>query len=137
MCKRDTKGFSLIELLIVIMIIAILAAILLPKYYAFTDDTRKNAALAEAKSIWSIEHTNYANYGYYPVISNGVPDGAGNTQSKLTLADGTVYTFDGTLTSTGIPDGNFTYTKWNGSVTNKLWTITCDPNGNMIETQGT
>ncbi|WP_425603573.1 prepilin-type N-terminal cleavage/methylation domain-containing protein [Luteimonas rhizosphaericola] len=51
--ERHSRGFTLIELMIVVAIIAILAAIALPAYNAYRVRSAENACLAEAKSYAS------------------------------------------------------------------------------------
>ena len=51
MKAMSRKGFTLIEILIVVIILGILAAIVIPQFSSATDDTRKASMLSSLKSL--------------------------------------------------------------------------------------
>ena len=48
--KNNKKGFTIVELVVVIAVIAILAAVLIPTFSSITNSARESAAMQEAKS---------------------------------------------------------------------------------------
>ncbi len=59
-CKRLQAGFTLIELIIVIVIVGIMAAVAIPMYQNLTDDARQAATDGIAGTLASGSSTNYA-----------------------------------------------------------------------------
>lgn len=107
--KKVKKGFTLIELIVVIAILGILAAVLIPKFTSFTDDARKNSAKSEAKTCQTAVSSYYAKYGKWPTSAT-----ADVTNLKECGLPGAV-TIGGTAPSiTATTDGSFTYTSKDG-----------------------
>lgn len=71
MKKNNKKGFTIVELVIVIAVIAILSAVLIPTFSSVTKKAKESAALSEASSALTavlVEENgalDTANYNYY------------------------------------------------------------------------
>lgn len=55
MKKTNKKGFTIVELVIVIAVIAILSAVLIPTFAGVTTNAKKSAALQEARNAYTEE----------------------------------------------------------------------------------
>ena len=64
--KVSSSGFTLIELMIVIAIIGILAAIAIPQFSAYRKKAFNAAALSDLRNTRSVVEAYYQDYFYYP-----------------------------------------------------------------------
>lgn len=49
--KKDQKGFTLVEVIVVLVILAIMAAVLIPSLIGYIDKSRQNTVVSETRSI--------------------------------------------------------------------------------------
>ena len=81
MYDRKEKGFTLIELMIVVVIIAILAALAIPKFMQATTKSKQSEAKMILKQIYAMQHAYRQEYNSY--CSNGVSASAGGSITSL------------------------------------------------------
>lgn len=93
MIKIKKKGFTLVELMVVIVIIGILVAIIVPSVTSAIDAANRQAAIANAKSSltdWTIKVTS-GEAGYTYTDENGEQVALSEAEA-LRIMSGTVYT---------------------------------------------
>jgi general secretion pathway protein G len=72
--KRAVRGFTLIELMLVLVILSILAAIVVPKFSGRTEQARQTAAQTQISSFGTALDAFEVDNGYYPKGRNGLTD---------------------------------------------------------------
>jgi prepilin-type N-terminal cleavage/methylation domain-containing protein len=124
--QRDTKGFTLVEVLVVVVILAILAAIAVPIYLKYVQSARAGEAQEAIGSIMSAAKVYHAETGTWPTDTRQLK----NLKLDPLVVDRWVFSINGggsgiqsiTATSTarmpGGPGNPVTYTattgKWSG-----------------------
>lgn len=73
---QNKKGFTLIELIVVIVIIGIIAAIIVPRLGGFSDKAEVAACEATRRTMETAAAVMYAEDGAYPLIADLI----GNTE---------------------------------------------------------
>lgn len=95
--NKATGGFTIVELLVVIVVIGILAAITMVSYSGVTSKANLAANKANASSVMQAADSYFAEFGHYPALAdiNG-----GVVKIPTSITTGLI----GTIPATGTPD---------------------------------
>lgn len=85
---QNKKGFTIVELLIVIVVIAILAAIVIVSYNGISKQARQSSLLSDVSNAATIMGTDQARNGTYALTASGARGGSG-----IPASEGTTFSF--------------------------------------------
>ena len=128
--KRNRKGFTIVELVIVIAVIAILAAVLIPTFSSLINKAKESSDTALVKNLNIIMAADEAENGKSETMSEALAaaESAGYTIEKITPTSSGDILWDEQNNRFVLKKADGTYYAENGNVTEgvNLWKITDD-----------
>lgn len=136
MKKMNNKGFSLVELIVVIAIMAVLIGVLAPQFLKFVERGRKSTDVQNVSSVITAVQT----YAADPMVATADQLSTGSYTLTLSTTEHTINTpadnLEKALVAAGIKSYGLKSSKWNASG-NVVITFTVGADGSVSAAQTT
>jgi len=70
--RKKNKGFTLVEIMVVVVIIGLLAALVMPRIMGQSDQARRTAAVVQIRELEQTLDLYYLDNGFYPTTEQGI-----------------------------------------------------------------
>ena len=118
MKKMNNKGFTIVELVIVIAVIAILAAVMIPTFSGVVQKANQTAVQQKAAAVFKEV--------YAADLSDGLcnaEDASGSTAKSLASGSGTGYTYTYTVASGDVDEFVYVESSYTATFDGDKWIV--------------